>query len=315
MDTEIQQFHSARTFTDNKGPINSLDFHRTEDLLVTAGDDDSIHVYNTANGTQQRTLLSKKYGVGCICFTHHTNAIICGSKNNSWDETLRYLSLHDNRYLRYFKGHRAGVVAVCMSPKSDAFLSASKDNTVRLWDLRSNACQGLLQVQCSLQPAAAYDQQGLVFAVATEDGVLKLYDMKQYERGPFATFPAHPDPVNRAPYTSLQFSYDGRSIMATSPGKIVTIDAYKGEHVHTHNLPEGPAGAYNFNVTCSPDDEYVLSGAPDSTVKVWSSKSMRQVACWGGLSGVPTCVKWAPRRKLVAVADTQGVLGLWVPRR
>eukprot|EP00959_Pyramimonas_sp_CCMP1952_P194482 4066552-Pyramimonas_sp.AAC.2 len=59
-------------------------------------DDDSIHVYNTANGTQQRTLLSKKYGVGCICFTHHTNAIICGSKNNSWDETLRYLSLHDN---------------------------------------------------------------------------------------------------------------------------------------------------------------------------------------------------------------------------
>eukprot|EP00959_Pyramimonas_sp_CCMP1952_P158145 3307161-Pyramimonas_sp.AAC.1 len=46
-------------------------------------------------------------------------------------------------------------------------------------------------------------------------------------QGPFATFPAHPDPANRTPYTSLQFSYDGRSIMATSPGKIVTIDAYK----------------------------------------------------------------------------------------
>eukprot|EP00976_Prorocentrum_cordatum_P074341 1181481-Prorocentrum_minimum.AAC.3 len=38
MDTEIQQFYSARTFTDNKGPINSLDFHRTEDLLVTGGE-------------------------------------------------------------------------------------------------------------------------------------------------------------------------------------------------------------------------------------------------------------------------------------
>jgi hypothetical protein len=45
------------------------------------------------------------------------------------------------RYLRYFKGHRDQVVAVCMSPKTDAFLSASLDKTMRLWDLRTNACQ------------------------------------------------------------------------------------------------------------------------------------------------------------------------------
>jgi WD40 repeat protein len=182
MDAELPYFEQARTFTDNKGPINSIDFHRKEDLVVTAGawshnavtrvhlpnspptpstpranvrlgfsslpsqplftdaspcpsehesdgsnghrslhtrptaaqtdgadvafgrgfidppgDDDSIHVYNTASGTLHKTLWSKKYGVGCVAFTHHTNAIICASKNNSWDETLRYLSLHDNR--------------------------------------------------------------------------------------------------------------------------------------------------------------------------------------------------------------------------
>lgn len=44
--------------------------------------------------------------MGCVAFTHHTNAIICASKNNSWDETLRYLSLHDNRLVR---PGRAGV--------------------------------------------------------------------------------------------------------------------------------------------------------------------------------------------------------------
>ncbi len=35
---------------DNESPINSMDFHRTADLLVTASDDDSIHVYNTSSG-------------------------------------------------------------------------------------------------------------------------------------------------------------------------------------------------------------------------------------------------------------------------
>lgn len=52
-----------------------------------------------------QVVFSKKYGVDLVRFTHAPNAIICASKNN-WDESLRYLSLHDNRYLRYFKGHR-----------------------------------------------------------------------------------------------------------------------------------------------------------------------------------------------------------------
>jgi WD40 repeat protein len=45
------------------------------------------------------------------------------------------------RYLRYFKGHRDAVVSLEMSPSSDMFLSASKDKTVRMWDLRAHPCQ------------------------------------------------------------------------------------------------------------------------------------------------------------------------------
>jgi hypothetical protein len=37
MDAELNYFEQARTFADNKGPINSIDFHRSEDLVVTAG--------------------------------------------------------------------------------------------------------------------------------------------------------------------------------------------------------------------------------------------------------------------------------------
>ena len=33
------------------------------------------------------------------------------------------------------------VVALAMSPINDTFISGSLDDTVRLWDLRSNACQ------------------------------------------------------------------------------------------------------------------------------------------------------------------------------
>lgn len=36
-------------------------------------------------------------------------------------------------------GHR--VVSLCMSPVNDSFMSGSLDHTVRIWDLRVNACQ------------------------------------------------------------------------------------------------------------------------------------------------------------------------------
>lgn len=33
------------------------------------------------------------------------------------------------------------VVSLCMSPVNDSFMSGSLDHTVRIWDLRVNACQ------------------------------------------------------------------------------------------------------------------------------------------------------------------------------
>ena len=68
---------------DNSARINSLDFHRREDLLVTAGDDDSIHLYNTTSGTQQKTVFSRKYGVAHITFTHHPQSIVYASNKVS----------------------------------------------------------------------------------------------------------------------------------------------------------------------------------------------------------------------------------------
>lgn len=73
----------------------------------------------------------------------------------------------------------------------------------------------------------AYDQQGLVFAVTTEDGVIKLYDVRSYEKGPFTTFDVE-SRMNGQPntFTSLQFSYDGRKLVATMPRQVLLLDAY-----------------------------------------------------------------------------------------
>lgn len=54
------------------------------------------------------------------------------------------------------------------------------DKTLRLWDLRSPNCQGLMHL--SGRPVAAYDPEGLIFAAGVNSECIKLYDLRSFDK-------------------------------------------------------------------------------------------------------------------------------------
>lgn len=46
---------------------------------MTAGEDDSVHLYNINSGTVEKTVFSRKYGVSHIRFTHHPQSVVYAS--------------------------------------------------------------------------------------------------------------------------------------------------------------------------------------------------------------------------------------------
>eukprot|EP00211_Chloroparvula_japonica_P009874 CAMPEP_0119139538 /NCGR_PEP_ID=MMETSP1310-20130426/27680_1 /TAXON_ID=464262 /ORGANISM="Genus nov. species nov., Strain RCC2339" /LENGTH=90 /DNA_ID=CAMNT_0007130847 /DNA_START=17 /DNA_END=285 /DNA_ORIENTATION=+ len=76
-DKTVQSMRIARVFHDNKARVNSLDFFRDGKTLITSSDDESMHLYNCESGELMQTILSKKYGVSHVRFTHHNNNVIC----------------------------------------------------------------------------------------------------------------------------------------------------------------------------------------------------------------------------------------------
>ncbi|KAI8911943.1 WD40-repeat-containing domain protein [Powellomyces hirtus] len=313
----IPQFEIGKVFKDNSAPITSLDFHASGEVCVTASKDDSLRLYDAINGTAKHFVWSKKYGCAHARFTHSRSSIIYASTKE--DDTIRYHSLHDNKYLRYFRGHTDSVVDLGMSPNSDSFLSASIDGSVRLWDLRTQHCQGLAGSQGRGRPSIAFDQVAKVFAIAIHTKI-RLYDVVNFDAGPFSTLdiqsPARPGGTTPPPIVAIEFANDGKDILVSTAGDVCyLVNSYAkpqdGDPVR-HEL-KGHVNARNVDLTAalSPDAKFAACGSEDGSIHFWESDTGKRVTSLSGHVEIPTIVKWNPKYMMFASANTQ--MAFWSP--
>ncbi|RWR98988.1 WD repeat-containing protein 82-like protein, partial [Dinothrombium tinctorium] len=302
----ISSFRVAKVFRENTDKINSIDFSQNGETLITSSDDDSIVIYDCEKGVQKKSLNSKKYGVDLVHYTHAANTAIHSS--NKVDDNIRYLSLPDNKYIRYFPGHTKKVVTLCMSPTDDTFLSGSLDKTIRLWDLRSTNCQGLMHLVG--RPVANFDPEGLIFAVGINSESIKLYDLRSFDKGPFNTFKIPQD--KDCDWTGLKFSPDGKFIMIYTNGNVIhLIDAFQGNPLQTlmgHTNSKGLPLEASF----SPDSQFVFSGSQDGKILVWNAVYGNRVGVLQAEhSGPVQCVQFNPKYMMLASACT--TMAFWIP--
>ncbi|GAA5869258.1 hypothetical protein JCM8547_005179 [Rhodosporidiobolus lusitaniae] len=284
-----------RSHNEQGKAFTSLGFDSRGEMLITSGEDETMQLFDVKTGKHVKQLYSKKYGVHLARFTHKSSTIVHASTKGNDD--IRYLSLHDNNYLRYFKGHKKQVVSLAMSPQDDTFFSGAADDTVRLWDLRTQNAQGLLNV--AGHPCVAYDPSGSVFAVVLNlRSTVMMYDLKNFDKQPFLCKHID-DPVlrertypPRTPiYTSCAFSNDGKLLLVGTSGDVhYVLDAFEGTVVARLELPQGPqsatglerspqppherpmeptAGISSEEVSWSPDGRFVLSGSITGQLHIW----------------------------------------------
>ena len=252
--------------------------------------------------------------------------------------TIRYLSTHDNQYIRYFKGHEATVTSLSLSPASDSFLSCSTDNTVKMWSLSTPNATGTLLLQHPY--LSAYDPSATVLAVASPGtSSVLLYDVRNYDKAPFATFDMLPSETRFMPHsigrgwTKLEFSNDGKSILVGSAGNgHYVLDAFSGDLRAFCERQTGPTGRLapgsrphdrgvqgQGDVCFSPDGRYVIGGAGQDKLCVWDvyaeAGPERRLAPAHELPSKGGCavVEFNPRLNLCVTADKE--LTFWVPEK
>jgi COMPASS component SWD2 len=338
----IASFRPARRFKPSSPgtSITSLDFDDTGELAIVARDDDTLQIYNCKEGKHAKELKSQKYGVHLARFSHHAQSIIYAS--TKVDDGLRFLSTHDNSYIRYFKGHSDTVTSIALCPASDTFLSCAKDNTVRLWNLSSPNYHGLLNLHAPY--LATYDPSATVIAIASAaTQSILLYDVRNYDKPPFASF----DLLDleqrflggqKAQWTKIEFTNDGKSlVVATNANGHFVLDAFSGDITHFCYRKAGSSGrlapgaspphastlnghtpaAGQGDVCLTPDGQYLIGGSSEEGLLVWDiSKPPTPNNILEPIEKLPghgrsAIVGYNPRTNLLASADKD--LLLWQP--
>ena len=182
-------------------------------------------------------------------------------------------------YIRYFRGHKAKVDALEVSPLEDIFLSSSQDNSVRLWDLRSSTCQGLLR---TLAPSyLAFDPTAVLFSVGSQvSSDISLYDVRNFDKQPFSTFKL--TEAQHRPWDKIEFSNTGKLILVgTLTDTHYLLDSFTGDlkaklvgHTAIESRNNSKGGSKNRttgHVAFSGDGRFVFSGSSDKRIYIWDT--------------------------------------------
>lgn len=296
----------------------SIDFSDSGSHLLAASNNETMQVIDCAAGAQENVLPSKKYGCTLARFTHNDRFCIYASTKG--EDSIRYLSIEEKKFVRYFTGHKNKVTSLEMSPTNTTFISCSLDRSVRIWDSRSPHCAGKLSVP---SPAfATYDSMGVVFAVASHfEKTIALYDARNFDKAAFKRISAH---HVEGSWSKLEFSNDSKLLALSSDGSAHGLfDAMNGEPrgLVTGFAPLKRGLPSTAPTAFTPDGRYFVAGSNDQRLAIWDMEPCHSGDFHSVYTPVhetqvhkkPALVMFSPRTYLMASAD-RGT-ELWVPQK
>lgn len=201
-----------------------------------------------------------------VRFVGTGSAHVVTASLNGWDDSIRYVSLYDNVYLRYFKGHRSKVTSIASSPTQNIFISSSLDDSIRLWDLRTSSSQAFILEN---DPRVSFDPLGIVMASATENAKINLYDTRKFDSEPFLSWKLTKfETIDPPRWASICFSNNGQYLLiSTYSTQIYLLDTFDGSCIQKYNRSNSKGIA--IDCSFSKDDQYVISGSDNGNIYVW----------------------------------------------
>lgn len=197
------------------------------------------------------------------------------------------------------KGHSKPVMSVVFSANGQQLLTASLDNTARIWDAGNGHEITVLQGHLDEITAAAFSSDGRRVVTASKDGDARLWHL---ETGKSFVI-RHGGPV-----WSASFSPDDTLILTAShDGTARLSDGQSGKEIHS--LAEHQSAV--FGAAFSPDGRRAATASLDTTARLWDVQSGTVTRQFGGHRQSVRSVVFSHDGSRLATASNDGTVRLW----
>lgn len=246
--------------------VNSANFNKEGDLIITASKDSLARIWNSNNGVE---IFKLKGHTGFV-----NSAVIdqfdLFAVTSSDDSTAIIWNVRTGDSLRTLRGHNHTVRSANFSPDGSKIVTASSDKSFIIWD--SNTGMPLNSVCCDDAELwfANYSPDGNVIFTTNNIGLVKFYDSNTLEL--IKTFNTRNGVL---PYAS--FSADMKLFVTASWfGKALVWDYESGDTLYSiaHDTAIVPLNSANFDYS----GEYLLTAGNDFVANMWNAKNGNFIA-------------------------------------
>ncbi|WP_280275796.1 RIP homotypic interaction motif-containing protein [Nocardia wallacei] len=201
------------------------------------------------------------------------------------------------------------VSSVAFSPDGATLATASNDDTVRLWDVRSRKPVGEPLTSNRVMSSVAFGPEGTILAAGGADGTVRLWNA--HSRQPIGELLSG---NNRSVY-SVAFSHDGGTLATSSADGTVRL-----WDVRSRQPNGGPLTGHTgivLSVAFSNEGTTLATGGADGTVRLWDARSHQPIGePLTGHTGPVSSVAFSPDGASLATGGQDHTIRLWdVPTR
>lgn len=218
------------------------------------------------------------------------------------EQLMRNAMMNDDAVLR---GHTMWVNSAFFSPDGKYILSASDDNTIRVWDVWNGAQVGEpITGHTNTVSFASYSPDGKLIASSSWDKTIRLWDAENHEPV------GQPMEGHESGINCVAFSPDGKRLVSASWDETLRLWDVKtckqiGQPIRGHGDDINTA-------FFSPDGRYIVSASDDKTARLWDAHTGEPVGqpLRGQTSNV-SCATFSPDGRRVATASWDGTIRLY----
>ncbi|MEH2047800.1 nSTAND1 domain-containing NTPase, partial [Nostoc sp.] len=276
----------------------------------------NVNQINAINNSSEAFAVSGKYSDALIA------ALKAGSKlkhtlwaqHRSDTRTQTVLTLQQAVYLKpnekkenraievnTLEGHSDSVISVAYSPNGQQLASASRDKTIKIWDVSSGQLLKTLTGHSDSVISVAYSPNGQQLASASWDKTIKIWDVSSGQL--LKTLTGHSSKV-----ISVAYSLNGQQLASASTDKTIKIwDVSSGQLLKTLTGHSSEV----ISVAYSPNGQQLASASWDKTIKIWDVSNGQLLKTLTGHSSSVYSVAYSPNGQQLASASTDKTIKIW----